>query len=190
MNIMDRKADYTKPYRVHGRRASTLRHAAASAVAPHEAQLSDSELLGAMDALEQDPANLECVYCGKVATQLDHFHALVRNGKWTGFGNTLGNRVPACARCNVAKGNKDPFDWMLKAHPDRVVIFVERIGRLHEVTGKPIALPPMEELCPISAKHYMAMQETILAIMRMMDDKAATIRAAYAEYTDGRRRKP
>jgi 5-methylcytosine-specific restriction endonuclease McrA len=190
MDILKRKGDYTRPYRVHGRRASTLRHAAASAIAPHEAQLSDSELLAAMDALEQDPADLQCVYCGETATQLDHFHALVRDGKWTGFGNTLGNRVPACARCNVAKGNKDPFDWMLKTHPERVAIFVERIERLHSVTREPNPLPPIEEVCPTSAKHYKAMQETVLAIMRMMDAEAATIRAAYAEYVDGQRREP
>lgn len=42
-----------------------------------------------------------CLYCGAAAVQVDHAHALGRGGR-----HAVGNLVPACARCNMAKQTK------------------------------------------------------------------------------------
>lgn len=48
-----------------------------------------------------------CLYCGETAEQIDHFIPLSRGGP-----HTIDNLVPACAACNVSKGNKLPdTEW-------------------------------------------------------------------------------
>jgi len=185
MNILSRKSDYTKPYNIGSKRISTLRHAIASAVAPHEQEVSNNDLIEAMTALGQDPDNLSCVYCGRAATSLDHFCGLVVNSEWSGYGNSINNRVPACEICNPRKGNRDAYQWMRKAHPHRVADFVERMGRFHRAVGMPQKMPPISQVSPEAAKRLCGLEYAMVAIMRQMDEEAAQIRAAYAELNGG-----
>lgn len=49
-----------------------------------------------------------CVYCGRPASQVDHFWPLN-----TGGPDTAGNTVPSCQRCNRDKSDHAPFAWMV-----------------------------------------------------------------------------
>lgn len=51
--------------------------------------------------------NYECVYCGNLAEQMDHFIALSRGGT-----HSKENVVPACAPCNLKKNNRDPLEFI------------------------------------------------------------------------------
>ena len=57
-----------------------------------------------------------CAYCPAPATTIDHIVAVSNGGT-----NALSNLVPACARCNRTKSNRD--DWqpttVADAHPKR-----------------------------------------------------------------------
>jgi 5-methylcytosine-specific restriction endonuclease McrA len=48
----------------------------------------------------------QCVYCGNDASQVDHVIPRSRGGS-----GEVANLVPACARCNNAKGDKTPEEW-------------------------------------------------------------------------------
>lgn len=49
----------------------------------------------------------KCAYCGKEKfLQQDHFIALSKGGEYS-----YGNIIPACASCNISKGDKSFFNW-------------------------------------------------------------------------------
>ena len=50
----------------------------------------------------------QCVYCGKAATEQEHIIPFSRGGE-----NTQDNVVPACKKCNTAKGSKSLLAFML-----------------------------------------------------------------------------
>lgn len=98
---------HLKPYGIHRRRATTINHAFAAAIAPHDAY-DAAQTLEAVAALGQKPdRDLECVYCGGTAETWDHVFATVRGGGFSGHGHRLGNLVPCCKPCNSSKGNQD-----------------------------------------------------------------------------------
>ena len=47
-----------------------------------------------------------CVYCGKASEHIDHVVPLSRGGR-----HSIGNLVPSCAKCNMAKSNKFLVEW-------------------------------------------------------------------------------
>lgn len=47
-----------------------------------------------------------CCYCGERASHLDHVHPLSKGGA-----DAEHNVVPACVRCNLAKGAKTLAEW-------------------------------------------------------------------------------
>lgn len=51
-----------------------------------------------------------CLYCyAAPATTIDHYHPLA----WRGiYARSLGNLVPACRECNLAKGESPPDLWV------------------------------------------------------------------------------
>lgn len=56
----------------------------------------------------------KCAYCGEPLTKAEqeHFIPLSKGG-----GYTKNNIVPACAKCNLSKSNKNPLDWLVtQAH--------------------------------------------------------------------------
>jgi hypothetical protein len=48
----------------------------------------------------------ECVYCGRPADTYDHVLPISRGGT-----SEVANVVPACRRCNSAKGARTPEEW-------------------------------------------------------------------------------
>lgn len=48
-----------------------------------------------------------CFYCGKDASHVDHKTPLRRGGS-----NNIGNLVPCCAACNIAKGSTTADEFM------------------------------------------------------------------------------
>lgn len=76
--------------------------------APTEAQMSQT-----LRQLGQSWTNRSCVYCGARSTDFDHFQAIVRGRRPSGYLNEARNLVPACGTCNQSKGSRDWRDWML-----------------------------------------------------------------------------
>lgn len=56
---------------------------------------------------------LECVYCGRPATDWDHLRPLVSGKRPTGFLNEARNLVPSCGPCNQSKGGQEWRRWMM-----------------------------------------------------------------------------
>lgn len=54
----------------------------------------------------------ECVYCGALATDSDHFRGLVKGGRPSGHFHTPDNLVPSCGTCNQSEGAADWRKWM------------------------------------------------------------------------------
>lgn len=52
-----------------------------------------------------------CAYCGGQADTLDHIRPVARGGP-----TVRTNLVPACQRCNYAKGHADALDWFRAHH--------------------------------------------------------------------------
>ncbi|MBU2192542.1 MAG: HNH endonuclease [Alphaproteobacteria bacterium] len=83
----------------------------------------------------------ECVYCGSTATDTDHFFALVKGGKPSGYYHSTSNLVPACGPCNQSKGGSDWRSWLVgnaKRSPRRrgVKDLDERISRLDQLAAE------------------------------------------------------
>ncbi len=59
--------------------------------------------------------NDECVYCGDVATAVDHFRPVVcKNGVPSGYCDDTWNLVPCCTTCNSSKGNRPWRAFMVR----------------------------------------------------------------------------
>ena len=48
-----------------------------------------------------------CVYCGAPWEHVEHFQPLARGG-----GHGIANLWPACALCNAAKADRDPWEYI------------------------------------------------------------------------------
>ncbi len=55
----------------------------------------------------------ECAYCGARSSDLDHFFALVKNNRPSGYFHNARNLVPSCGTCNQSKGGHPGEKWML-----------------------------------------------------------------------------
>lgn len=91
----------------------------------------------------------ECVYCGNPATDADHFFALVKRGKPSGYYHSTSNLVPACGPCNQSKGGSDWRIWLTgnaKRSPRKrgVADIDERVSRLERLAA---------EIAPAQAEH-------------------------------------
>lgn len=78
-----------------------------------------------------------CVYCGSETNlTIDH---VVPISRWREFGlprrvlDNKSNKVVACARCNQAKADLPPREW-LRQHPD----FAHRFRRMAKYLSNPV----------------------------------------------------
>jgi len=55
----------------------------------------------------------KCAYCGGRRSDLDHFFAIVKNKRPSGYFHCARNLVPSCGKCNQSKGGLHWEEWML-----------------------------------------------------------------------------
>ncbi|AWC22228.1 HNH endonuclease [Aminobacter sp. MSH1] len=112
-------------------RATSLAHAFVHAIIPREVDAAAQASLYRAAGINER----ECVYCGALATDLDHLRGLVKAGRPSGHFHTTNNLVPSCGPCNQSKGAADWKQWMLgqaRGSPIRkgIADIHERIERL------------------------------------------------------------
>jgi HNH endonuclease len=73
---------------------------------------SDAEVDKALEILGMSRGACVCAYCGDKKSEWDHFRAVVKKRKPTGYITEIANLVPACGKCNQSRGNKDWRAWM------------------------------------------------------------------------------
>ncbi|HWH08328.1 MAG TPA: HNH endonuclease [Candidatus Thermoplasmatota archaeon] len=172
---VDSLRKHLRPYSIRGRRATTIRHAFASARAPTE--VYDAQRIAeAMRVLGQHNLDaLNCVYCGADAETWDHLGALVRKSAPSGLGHTLGNLVPACRTCNSKRGNK-PFEAWMKA----CGCSAQRIARVRAYHARYAAggtLVARRALTPTEDARLAAIEEDIIRLMAEADAILDAMRA-------------
>lgn len=171
---------HLKPYSIVAKRATTVAHAFASAIAPTDEY--DHQLVGeAINVLGQsDPNNLDCVYCSRPAETWDHLTSLVKDKQPHGFGHQIRNLVPCCKRCNSMKrGDSYP------KYIDTLVALSKKEraqlkGRLTRYLKKAKMVDPRKDTVAIKEllAKYQKAQEKVLATFRAADRLAKEIREA------------
>ncbi len=73
---------------------------------------TDDEVRDALSVLGMQEGNCLCAYCGDRRTEWDHFRAIVKDRKPTGYITEIANLVPSCGKCNQSKGNKPWRQWI------------------------------------------------------------------------------
>jgi len=140
-----------KPYRLLSR-TSTVSNAFAQALAPSDV-FDEARLIAAFSALGLvNGSVLNCAYCDKVATSVDHLNPLVVDKKFSGWGHVFGNLVPACGDCNQSKGGKPWRDFVQKSE-----LGVERIQKLEDYekqAPRPVSQAELESLYPYLLDAY------------------------------------
>ena len=174
---------YLRPYKMLAHRRTTINHAFAAAVAPHDS-FDESAVRTAMSELGQDPDKpLRCAYCGVPAETWDHIRGTVRASHFSGAGHRLGNLLPCCKPCNSRKGNRDwqAFINALGLAPELVQARTAAIGahlERYAVDDSAIsATPEHEELQRI--------RKQVLKLLAQGDELAATIRQQYDPVPSG-----
>lgn len=164
---------HLRPYEMVKRRRTTINHAFAAAVAPHD-EYEDERIRGALCVLGQDPDQpLVCAYCGEAAQTWDHVAATVRNREFSGHGHRLGNLLPCCKPCNSAKGNRQWADFMagLPAGPGRDARTNAIRRYLDAYTVSDVLDPHMPEMLQL-----LEVRDLVLLLMKKGDALAAKIR--------------
>jgi 5-methylcytosine-specific restriction endonuclease McrA len=109
---------HLRPYSIYQKRKTTIVHAFASALSVAD-NYDENNINKALRLLGQDPdKDLLCVYCNQPAETWDHIMAVVKNGKFSGYGHQIGNLMPCCKDCNSKKGNRDWKTFLISKHPD------------------------------------------------------------------------
>jgi HNH endonuclease len=109
---------HLQDYSIYGKRSTTIAHAFASALSV--ADIYDERKIDeALKLLGQDPnKDLLCVYCDQPAETWDHIMAIVKNGKFSGYGHQVGNLIPCCKDCNSKKGNRNWKNFLITKRPN------------------------------------------------------------------------
>ncbi|HVS69702.1 MAG TPA: hypothetical protein VHQ47_00435 [Phycisphaerae bacterium] len=166
--------DHLKVYSIVAKRTTTINHAFAAAIAPHD-DFDDVRVRGAIRMLGQDPdAEIACAYCGGAAETWDHVHATVADKEFSGHGHRLGNLLPCCKHCNSKKGNKDWRAYLGQMKLPEAVRAerLERIGRYLEKYGIIDAVPEASA----EYRELVRLREEVLERFRRADELAAKIR--------------
>lgn len=163
---------HLKPYSIRGKRETTINNAFASAIAPTDAY-DEKKIATALKSLGQDPEDLTCIYCDKVAETWDHLINIVKNGELQGPGHQIGNLVPCCKECNSEKGAKDWREFINNNTLKRKLqVYMERYAT-------PISLDKIKRDMPKEYAEYNNMKERILKLMEKADRVAVKIRDNY-----------
>lgn len=128
--------------RISGRMTS-LAHAFVHAIIPRDINPQKQQQLFERAGIKPG----ECVYCGALATDSDHFRGLVKGGRPSGHFHTPDNLVPSCGTCNQSKGAADWRKWITGNAPGsptrrNIPDVAQRIERLSlfEAQSKTVAI--------------------------------------------------
>ncbi|HVV70377.1 MAG TPA: hypothetical protein VHI52_02590 [Verrucomicrobiae bacterium] len=166
--------DHLKVYSIVAKRTTTINHAFAAAVAPHD-EFDDGRVREAMRVLGQDPdGEILCAYCGGTAETWDHVRATVAKKEFSGHGHRLGNLLPCCKACNSKKGNKDWQAYLGQMKLTEAVRAerVERIAGYLEKYGVVDAVLEASE----EYRELVKLREEILERFKRADELAEKIR--------------
>lgn len=172
--------NHLRPYSISNRRATTINHAFASAIAQND-DYDDEKISEALTYLGQDPdTDLICVYCDKnPAETWDHVFGLVRDKKYFGYGHTIGNLLPCCKECNSKKGNQDWRQFISKIIIDET----KRLAKIKQLQSyfdhylKPrFGQDEISNLCPDEMKEFQEVKKNIFLLMARADEIAEDIR--------------
>ena len=176
MNKEDIKR-HLQEYSIYGKRKTTINHAFASALSVADAY-DEKKVDEALSLLGQDPEqNLLCVYCDKPAETWDHIMAIVKDGKFSGFGHQIGNLIPCCKDCNSKKGNKDWRKFLFIKRPEEI----ENPNVVHKIEAYiEHNTVKFENLLDFEisqeVKILESIKEQIFALMQAGDEQAKIIR--------------
>lgn len=161
-------------------RITTLRREFASA----EASIDPFDLATVNEALKElygtEPtAPLKCVYCDLPAKTWDHFHRIVKDGKYSGYGHRIRNLVPCCKDCNSSK-SEDWEPWLrqrLASRGHEATDIESRIHRIRKYTER--LAPDSEATIPRELREqYTAILDQIIHLCGDADVVAGKIRDA------------
>jgi len=165
---------HLKPYGIFARRRTTINHAFAAAIAPHD-DFDDKRIREALALLGQDPeAAILCAYCGREAETWDHVHATVMKSGFSGHGHRLGNLLPCCKPCNSKKGNKDWRQFLGKLQVPEAER-IERERRIAKYLKKLSVLDAIPEQTP-EYEELLRLRLQVLEIFKRADELAEKIR--------------
>lgn len=170
---------HMQPYLIRSR-TTTINNAFASAVALND-DYDDQRVAQALGDLGQNPdASLVCFYCDDwPAETWDHVQSVVKAGKYSGYGHTLGNLVPCCKQCNSRKTNKDWRTYLasLSSDDERHHIKLERLQSHIDMYCEPdLDDAAIQRICPDETRQLDEIRLDIPRLMRVADDVAASIR--------------
>ena len=168
---------HLKPYSIASRK-STIAHAFASAIAPHD-EFDDEKAREAIVWLGQDPdSDLRCAYCDSVAKSWDHVNGIVKSKRFSGFGHRIGNLLPCCESCNSAKGN---LDW--KRYMSKIVMPEKKRYKQISVIQSYLDQFLVSDILPEECPEIEEMEEIKAQIIKLMvraDDVASGLRTRLA----------
>ena len=162
-------------YSLVAKRTTTINHAFAAAVAPHD-EFDDKRVREALAVLGQDAdAELLCAYCGEKANTWDHVHATVHETEFSGYGHRLGNLLPCCKPCNSSKGNQDWRAYLRRLEmPEQVRM--ERERRIDAYLKKYEVIDKLAEHLPEYGE-LMDLRRQVREIFSKADELAKVIRS-------------
>lgn len=127
-------------------RRSTLTGLFYTALTPY-VEPTEAEVDEVLRILDMKRGACVCAYCGDKKSEWDHFRAVVKDRKPTGYITEIANLVPSCGKCNQSRGNRDWREWMRsKARHSpttrQVKDMDERMKRLEafEAWGEPVKI--------------------------------------------------
>jgi hypothetical protein len=145
---------------------------------------TDEEVDEALGILGMNRGSCVCAYCGGPKSEWDHFRAIVKDRRPTGYITEIANLVPACGKCNQSRGNKDWKTWMLgksrHSPTTRGIVETEaRIKRLeaYESWGKPIKIDYACLAGEEGWRKHIEHLEEVLALLEQAEEHASALRS-------------
>lgn len=171
-----------KPPKLTGRR-STLTGLFFTTLTPY-IEPTEDQVNEALAVLGMRTGQCVCAYCGDKKSEWDHFRAVVRDRKPTGYITELANLVPACGKCNQSRGNKDWRIWMkstAKHSPASrgIVDIDDRMRRLEafEQWSKPARIDYQGLFGDAKWAQHTQHLEDVLRLLEKAEQHAAELRA-------------
>ena len=172
-----------EPPKISGRR-STITGLFFTALTPY-LEPTEAQVDKALEVLGMTCGSCVCAYCGDKKSEWDHFRAVVKDRKPTGFITEIANLVPSCGKCNQSRGNKDWRKWMVgsaKQSPKSRGIkdIDERIARLQafEEWSQPVQINYAELAGEAAWSKHLRHLEGILDLLQQAEEHAKDLRAA------------